>query len=198
MAKLNLEVFETDDSAESETIVTDLSAMEEARLSAYEQGYTAGWDDAAAAQSDEHGRISTELARNFQALGFTFQEARTHVLLAMEPLLRDLVSLVLPRIARDTLPVTVAEVLMPLVNKMAEEPVTLVFNPAMRAAVEKLLDHVAGPPLKFLEEPSLGEGQVYLRLGDSETRIDLDAMTDQIASAIDDFFTLSKQEAKHG
>lgn len=198
MVKLNLEVFETDDNAVSETIVTDLTALEEVRLAAYEQGYTAGWDDAAAAQSEEQGRMGSELARSFQALGFTFHEARTHVLLSVEPLIRDLVAKVLPRIARDTLPEMIADMLMPLANKIAEEPVTLVFNPSVRVAVERTLEQIEGPPFKLCEEPSLGQGQVYLRFGDSETRLDLDEMIDQISAAIDDFFTLSKQEVKHG
>jgi len=48
------------------------------------------------------------------------------------------------------------------------------------------------------EEPTLGEGQVYLRLGDTETRIDLDRATAEIAAAVRSFFGLSEGETSHG
>ena len=46
----------------------------------YETGYSAGWDDAVRAETEAHKRISAEFARNLQDLGFTFHEARAHVI----------------------------------------------------------------------------------------------------------------------
>jgi hypothetical protein len=39
----------------------------------FEQGYSAGWDDAVAAQQDDQGRIRTDLARNLQSLPSLFR-----------------------------------------------------------------------------------------------------------------------------
>lgn len=199
MPPLKLEVFESGDRAStSTTIVLDQSALEEAKLAAYEQGYTAGWDDAAAAQSEAHGRLQADLGRNLQALAFTYQEARGHVLRAIEPLLQEMVTKLLPEMAREALAPMVLETLMPLAEDLADAPVTIVLNPAARPAVEALLEQATGLPLTLIEEPSLGEGQVYLRLGDTETRIDLGRAASDIAAAVRGFFDLSHKDRKHG
>ena len=44
---LKLEVFETANrSTRSDTVILDVLALEEAKLSSYDAGYTAGWEDA--------------------------------------------------------------------------------------------------------------------------------------------------------
>ncbi|MFN4170414.1 MAG: flagellar biosynthesis protein [Pseudorhodobacter sp.] len=198
MAPLRLEVFETSPDVENETVITDLNALEEARLAAYEQGYTAGWEDAATAQADDQSRLRADIARNMQALGFTYQEARSHVLAAVEPLIRELVGHVLPEIARRSLVPMIVEMLMPLAREAADTPAVLTFNPAIRGLIDLVLEQAEGLPLTLLEEPSLGEGQVYLRLAGRETRLDLDTTLRRIAEATEEFFTLSTPEARHG
>ena len=196
---LKLEVFALAEKKDApSTVVLDTMALEEAKLASYDSGYSAGWEDAAAAQSDDQARIGADLARNLQSLSFTYQEARIHVLRAIEPLLEQIVGRLLPELARETLAPIVLEVLMPLAEKMADTPITLVLNPAAREGVEALLEHATGIPLSIVEEPSLGEGQVYLRLGASETHIDLDRDTAEIATAVRGFFETPEKERQDG
>ncbi len=191
---LRLEVFETEDRRDaSQTVVLDTLSLEEAKLTAYDTGYAAGWEDAVAAQSDDQARIGADLARNLQILGFTFHEARTHVLRALEPILQEMVGRLLPELARETIAPIVLDVLMPLAESMADAPVALVLNPRARPAVEALLAQATGMPLTIVEEPSLGEGQVYLRLGNTETQIDLDRATAEITAAVRGFFELPEK-----
>jgi len=198
MPPLRLEVFTSELPTGTEAVVTDLGAMEDERLAAYEQGYTAGWDDATTAQSEEQAQLSGEIARNLQALSFTFHEARAHVLSAIEPLLTDMTALLLPKIAREALAPVILETLMPLAERMAEAPVEIVLNPASRPVVEAILENAVSFPVTLTEEPTLGEGQVYLRLGHTETYVDLDKAVAAIKSAIQDFFTLSEKDKHNG
>ncbi|MDN5786670.1 flagellar biosynthesis protein [Pseudorhodobacter sp.] len=198
MPPLRLEVFEESARAGGNTVVTDLSAMEEARLAAYEQGYTAGWEDATAAQQDEKARLSADLAHNLQALGFTYFEARSHVVRALEPLLTDIVGQLLPMVARHALAPRVLEILLPMADEVANAPIELLFNPTARPAIEPLIEMDSSPPISLVEEPTLGEGQVYLRLGAAEARVDLDDAIAQIDRALSDFFTLSTKDTTHG
>ena len=198
MPPLKLEVFQTERATASSVVITDVTAVEEAKLASYEAGYTAGWEDAAAAQSDDQSRIKADLARNLQALGFTYQEARMHVLRALEPLLHDMTTRLLPEMAREALAPMVLEMLMPMAEELADAPITLVLNPAVRAAVEALLDQATGLPLTVIEEPTLPESQVYLKLGDLETKVDLGRATADIAAAVRGFFDLSEQERRYG
>ncbi|MBP6736760.1 MAG: flagellar biosynthesis protein [Rhodobacteraceae bacterium] len=196
---LRLEVFETAQETDRPAlIVTDSGHLEEAKLASFEAGYSAGWEDAATALSEEQNRIRTDLARNLQGLAFTYHEARDHVLRALEPLLKEMVARLLPTLARETLGQVVVETLRPMAADRAGAPLTLVINPASRAAVETVLAANAGLPLEIEEEPSLGEGQAYLRFATSETRIDLDRAIAEIIAAVRDFFALSRKEAPNG
>lgn len=195
---LRLEVFETEQSSGGRTVVLDTMHLEETKLASYDSGYAAGWEDAAAAQSGDRTHIQAELARNLQALSFNFHEARSHVLQSLRPLLSEIVAKLLPTLARETLAPVVLEALMPMAEKLADAPVSIVLNPASRPAVEALLETNTSLPLHITEEPSLSEGQVYLKLGDSETQVNLDRAIAEISVAVRGFFEISEKEKTNG
>lgn len=196
---IRLEVFDTQqENQKSEVVVTDRGQVDEVRLAAFEEGYSAGWEDAVAAQNEDHLRLAADLSRNLQALSFTYHEARDHVLAALEPLLRAIAAQLLPAIAREALAPQVAEVLSPLVAEAAGQPLTLVINPAARAAVEDLLSGQNLPPLTIEEEPTLVDGQVHIRSGLTEVRVDLARAISAITAALHDFFVLNVKETRDG
>ncbi len=191
MYALRLEVFDTAPAPDgSMQPLVEATAVEEAKVASFEQGYSAGWDDAVAAQQGDQTRIRADLARNLQSLSFTFQDARSHVLQAIRPLILQMVDRLLPAVAREALAPTVLETVMPLAEALADAPVTLVLNPAVREQVEDLVSKATGLPMVIDEEPTLPEAQVYIRLGAAETRVDLAQVTTEIASAVRAFFTL--------
>lgn len=199
MALLRLEVFEQPTvPAEGQTVVMEASEIEEVRLQSYDNGYAAGWEDAVAAAAKEQDRISSEIANNLQRLAFTFQEVRAHVLKSVQPVVAQLATQLLPQLAQDVLAPVVLDTVMPLIDELADTPIKVVLNPTSRAAVERLLSQAAGLPLLIEEEPSLGEGQVYLRLGDVEHRIDLDQAVRDITAAVHDFFDYSERDTRDG
>ena len=196
---VKLEVFNAQDKpTNTQTVILDRVALEDEKLASYDSGYRAGWDDANAAQSEDQTRIRAELARNLQDLGFSYHEARTHILKAIEPLMLEIVGRLLPEIARQTLAPIVLETLMPLAEGLGDAPVTLVLNPASRAAVEALVEQATGLPMTIHEEPTLGEGQVYIKLGTQEAQIDLDQATADIAAAVRGFFELPGKDRPNG
>lgn len=199
MALLKLEVFEQPTiPAEGQTVVMEATEIEEVRLQSYDNGYAAGWEDAVAAAAKEQDRISSEVANNLQRLAFTFQEVRAHVLKSVQPVVTQLATQLLPQLAQDVLAPVVLDTVMPLIDELADTPIKVVLNPSSRAAVERLLSQAAGLPLLIEEEPSLGEGQVYLRMGDTEHRIDLDQAVRDITTAVHDFFDYSERDTRDG
>lgn len=199
MPPLRLEVFDTTVTSDG-TIqpLVEVSAVEEAKIAAYEQGYSAGWEDASAASQSDQGRIRADLARNLQSLSFTFQDARGHVLQAIRPLILEMAGRLLPEVARESLAPTVLDALMPLADQLADAPLTLVLNPAVRDRVESLVTQATGLPMTIEEEPSLGEGQVYIRFGTTETKVDLTRVTADITAAVRGFFNLTAEDQTHG
>jgi flagellar biosynthesis/type III secretory pathway protein FliH len=199
MPALRLEVFDTVKSSDGTPMpLVEATAVEEAKISAFEQGYTAGWDDAASAQQGDQSRIRADLARNLQTLAFTFQDARSHVLQAIRPLILEMTNRLLPEVAREALAPTVLEALMPMADELADAPLILVLNPAARDGVEDLITQATGLPLVIEEEPSLGEGQVYIRFGRTETKVDLTQVTADISAAVRGYFNVTSQETPHG
>ncbi|MFV2034622.1 MAG: flagellar biosynthesis protein [Halocynthiibacter sp.] len=166
---------------------------EEQKLESFEKGYKAGWDDAAKAQRDDKSRISADFERNLQGLSFTFHEARAQMLKDLRPLLSDMVSKVLPGLVERNLPEIVVGNILEIARTNLDTQIELVVAPNNRQAIETLLGQQDQLPLQITSEPSLGDGQVYLRFADSEIQFDLHAVTDQIGHAIDDFYTLHEK-----
>ena len=110
----------------------------------------------------------------------------------------QIVGQLLPEIARETLAPLVLETLMPIAESLGDAPVKLVLNPVSRAPVEALLEHATGLPVIIEEEPTLGEGQVYIKLGSVEMQVDLDQATSDIAAAVRGFFNLPGKDRPNG
>ncbi|MDR5652726.1 flagellar biosynthesis protein [Ruixingdingia sedimenti] len=196
--RLRLEVFDNADAAAGETIVMQGDAFEDARLAAFESGYKAGWDDALIANADDRAALQAEVARNLQTLAFTYHEARAHVLSAVAPVICDALAKVLPEAARASLPRLVADLLRPAVEAAADAPLSLRIHPAQRDAVESLLAGQTSLPLAITPEPMMGEGQAWLKLGEAELRVDLDAAVADIRRLLAEFFALSEKEPRDG
>lgn len=195
MMALRLEVFEPDTPLGPSTIVTDVAAIEQVRMEAYEQGYTAGWDDGVAAQAEDQTRLREDLGRSLQGQSFTFHEARAHVLRALDPLFSAMLSRLLPEVARAALAPMVAEALQPLAADLADAPVSVFINPAARPAVAALLAAGAELPVALVDEPLLAEGQAVLRLGQIEVSVDLDATMSALAATLRGFLEMSQTPA---
>lgn len=192
MPALRLEIFDTATAADgTQQPLVEQTVVEEAKVASFEQGYSAGWDDAVAAQQGDQNRIHADLARNLQSLSFSFQDARSHVLQSVRPLILEMANRLLPEVARETLAPMVLEALMPIADELSDAPLTLVLNPAVRPQVEALVSQATGLPMMIEEEPSLSEGQVYIRFGPAETKVDLDQVTADIAAAVRAFFNLN-------
>lgn len=199
MTRLRLEEFHTLDSqsAALPEAVED-TQDEEAKLAAYEQGYGAGWEDASAAIADDDTHIRTELANHLQSLSFTYHEARIHILSALEPLLVEMTQKLLPEIARKSIAPLILETMMPLAETLADAPVTVLVHPHSKSMIETFLAEANAPPFSLKEEDSLSRGEVHLRLGDTETQVDLDKVIHTIRAALNDFFELSTKDKING
>jgi flagellar assembly protein FliH len=192
-----LETFETDGPLVGAAQV-DSAALEEMRLAAFESGYKAGWDDAEAARTDADTQDRAMVAQALQSMSFTFHDARSHVLHALSPLIAEVAARLLPEIAHASLPHLVAEALTPYADLAADAPVLILAAPESSARIAALVGPQPGLPVRIEEAADLSPGQVSLRLGETETRVDLDAALATIRTALDDFFDHAARETRHG
>jgi len=179
------------------TSISD-TQIEDVRLQSYEDGYKAGWDDSSKDEADTQGRISADFSQNLQELAFSYHEARTHVMSAVEPLLRELVDKVFPQLAQATLGQHVLAEIERLADGAVSKPIEIVTAPENVAALENLLGDNCALPHVVQEEPSLGSGQVYIRFAEREDKIDLDGMIEGLQSAFSAFTQELQKEEING
>jgi len=167
--------------------------MTEQRVAAFEEGYKAGWDDAARAQSSDREKIGADLASNLQELSFTYAEVRIQMLKAMEPLLKEMVETVLPQIAAENLGAMILQELNVALDDQVDVPVQIIIAPSNRASLDAVLPDEPGFPLEIRDEPTLGEGQVFMRIGKIEKQIDLMEVLDRASTAVNGFFEVTER-----
>lgn len=168
------------------------------RSAAYEQGYSAGWDDAVKAEAEGQSRIGTEFASHLQEMSFSFHEARAHVIEAVQPLLQELADTFLPEVLRDTMGPRLIELIEPMMAKRASQPILITVAPGGADCLTPYLDTRMEGVVQIVEEPTLTEGQAFLRLGQVERNVDLADALDQFRRALSALSQLNGEVLKHG
>jgi len=175
-----------------------VAQLEAEKLEAYENGYRAGWDDAVKAQTEESSRISSALAQNLQDLSFTYNEAYSQVMNAMAPLLEEMVSALLPGLAREALGPQVLEQLLGTARETGSVGVIIAVAPGVAESVAPLLEQDFGFPVTLQEDDTLTEGQADLRFGETERQIDLTEALETITESVRGFVHDNRRMTAHG
>jgi len=175
-------------------VAADEVSLEDERLKSFETGYQAGWDDAVKAQTEDARRITADLAQNLQDLRFTYEEAYSAVMQALHPLLAQMTTTILPRLAHQSLVPRLTEMLHELARDQGRCSVEIAAAPDDMARLGHLLENEPDIGAALVEDDTLGPGQIYLRFGDAEREIDLSATLDGIDAAVAGFFDQHLQE----
>lgn len=172
-------------------------ALEEERLTAFENGYSAGWEDAVQAQTQDKSRLDEALCKTLEDQSFTYHEALAHMSLSLEPMFESLVSTVLP----DTIDLGFSQRLTEELQKMAmqqmAQPAMLVVPPGMSETLNPILAREFSIPVQLIEEPSMEKNQASLRVGVAEQEVDCSHLLPAIADALEAFLNQSKEKRQN-
>jgi flagellar assembly protein FliH len=182
------EDFDTIETGVVADLHPDPRDVEADRLSAFERGYKAGWDDSATALTAERKAISADFAANLGDLSFTYHEARSHVLRQLEELVTTTFAQILPEYARQVLPRVVWAQICAVAQDAASAPVTLLVAPGAQPLFDEILPKNPGFPLTIVEESTLTEGQVFIRSQKGEAAVDHATALAEIEAAVRQFF----------
>ena len=163
---------------------------------AFEHGYKAGWDDASRSVESENKRITADLARSLTKIGCDAEDIQADLLSGLEPVLNDIVAKILPTTAKGALGPRIIEILSPLIGAETNPNIQLVVHGGNKAEVETLLESAIEFPVQIKTEDTLGQGQVFVRVGGKEKSIDLDKVIEQIQAAFVGFFEGAAKEMK--
>jgi flagellar assembly protein FliH len=171
---------------------------DEQALAAYDKGYAAGWEDATQAANQSAEKLDAAMAHNLEDLGFTYHEARAHVMRSLTPLLSGMLTKLLPRLIRDSLGARIIEELGTMAEGAADTPVELLVCPTDAEQLQPVIAKITSLPLVLVPEITVPQGQLFLRIGHVEREIDLDGAMASIGQAIRALDQLNKDTAKHG
>ncbi len=188
------ESFDRMQTSSEESTQLDAQNMECERLTAFERGYKAGWDDSVNALSVERKAISADFAANLADLSFTYHEARGHVLRQLESLVIDTFARVLPECAKSALPQVVWDHVHRIATDVASAPVTVLVSPGSQLIFESILPPDPGFPVVVVEEPTLTDGQVFVRSQKGELAINQATVLADIEVAVREFFQTHEQD----
>lgn len=193
-----LEDFSVVDRPEQSVTEMSADAVEDIRLASFEQGYTAGWDDAIRVQSEDKGRVIAALAQNLEDFSFTYQEALTQMIKAVEPVFRALTQTVLPEAMMQSIGPRIVEQGLALARDQIEQPVILVVPLGASAALKPLLQTELPMQIVIRESSDIGPGQIQLRVGDSEREIDTDLLFAALNDSVDAFYHTLTEDSLYG
>ncbi|TNJ42284.1 ABC transporter ATP-binding protein [Phaeobacter sp. B1627] len=172
--------------------------VEEAKLVSFEKGYTAGWDDAIEAKDKEATRVSAALAGSLEDLSFTYHEAQTQLIEALDPMFKVLTSVILP----DTMAASFGHHIIDQLNEMAKgqinEPMEVVVAAGESNAVRALLREEPRVDARVREDANMSRGQAQLRVGQSERELNSEALIEAIRESIEAFSYQFKEESNYG
>lgn len=192
-----LEDFDVNSLSNSRVFIFDEDTIEEHRLAAFEQGYSAGWEDAVAVRSDEHSRLSAELIKSLDDMSFTYHEALSGMSLSLEPMFHSLLSTVLPNSIEQSFLVKIVEQLRSMAVEQIGQPAFLSVPVGVGASVTPLLDREFSFPIQLVEDPAMPPGQATLKVGVSEREVDCSQLSDLINDAMSAFFVQTKEVSQN-
>ncbi|KUJ78881.1 ABC transporter ATP-binding protein [Ruegeria profundi] len=178
---------------DSKLHLLDEDALEEQRLAAFEQGYSAGWEDAVQAQEQSRGRVSDELARSLEDMSFTYQEATTRMSLSLEPMFQSLVDVVLPETLNRGFAARLVEQLCEMAQEQINQPMQIFVPEGRVAEVEALLPQDLSSSTRVREHAALEPGRARLQVGTSQRELDCSSLLTSIAAAFDAYVFEAKK-----
>ena len=171
-------------------------AREDQRLAIFEQGYSAGWEDALSAQTGQDRRATEAFASALEDLSFPYQEALAQMIANTAPVIEAILHQIVPGQIADHLARIVWDEVEALLRDPAQNPVEIVAAPARIAFLEKAMPQ--GIDATIRADGSLDDDCVRLRVGPAERQIDMSHIARRLDGAIAAFRHQTESGKTHG
>lgn len=167
-------------------------------LAFFENGYKAGWDDCHKAAQSSAAALSEDFAQNMRELSFTYQEAYTAVIRSLEPVVKELVTGILPEIATQSLGQKIAHEVTLIAKSAAGCAVLITSHSSKQAHLRAALPKDISLDIKLAPDDSYAAGKVSLRFGENEREIDTTNFVEQARTLIQNYFEDLTREPNNG
>lgn len=169
--------------------------VEDQKLQAFEEGYQAGWTDAEKNVASEQKNMGEEMLHTLRDLSFTYQEALSRLNRGLEPMFNHLMDTLLPQTASAALRAHVIEQLVELAATQTNAEISLRVSEVNLLMFEDLLEGVELKlPVALTADKSLTANQLFVSLEMVEREVNLDAVCQEIKTAMAAFNFHSQTE----
>lgn len=189
-----LEDFKSTDPADTETLLMSDVELEEQRLAAFEKGYSAGWEDAIAADTQGKAHLSAALTQNLEDASFSYHEALSQMQAMLAPVFEAIAEQLLPGMIRTGLAPHILRTFEDVATQAMGRPLVLAIPPGTEQTIAPLLPEIENIELILDEDPALSDGQARLHLDDGGIEIDLTTLIDEMRDAIAAFVFETRKE----
>lgn len=172
-----------------------LERVEDQKLQAFEEGYQAGWTDAEKNYVTEQKSVTDEILHTLRDLSFTYQEAQERLNQSLQPMFEHLMKSLLPRTTNAAVRAHVVEQLVEISTGQTKGQITLRVSEIDLPMIEDLLDGIELTlPVVLSDDPTLYPHQLFVSLDMLEREINLDAVCQEITTAMQAFNFHSRPE----
>lgn len=178
-------------------LAIDRAMLEEERLSAFEQGYQAGWDDSIQAAGGMEKKALDDIAKALSSISSSRSETYSKLLLSLYPLINNLVDSVLPLILRESLGIRIKSIIHDFLEKNEADEIVVSIPESQRDVLSIIKPHLSEFPVRFSETHREEVAQISVGFGGAdELEIDSHHLVSQIKESIDQFFSEEVQGTK--
>ena len=174
------------------------SEREAQNIAQYERGYAAGWEDSLQLQVREKSHLSKALMQNLQDLEFTFAEAHQQMIALVAPIVQSALEQLLPDIMMHSIGPTLVSEVEKLLGSTADFPAIICFPPGQSEAARSVIEQALGGTVRIVEDPGLGDGQVILKVGQTERIVELQSAIEEVRTVLAGFVFEASAGAQHG
>ena len=163
-------------------------------------GHAAGVAEGAACAARDAARRSAELTQALSDLGFTLAEARRVVLDSLSPLFSALVDKIVPQLLEASAVTHAVDLLSAAAADQCDPPVALSVHPDLVDTLAEALAGLPSAPVDLRSDETLGRLEIVLSRRDSDRSLDLDRLTEELASLLRMLAPVStdEKECRHG
>lgn len=176
--------------APATTAAIDTKAIEK---KSFDHGYRDGWNDAFAEARTEDSKSRSNISSALQELGFTYFEARQHIMGSFKPLLQAMMESVLPHASRAAL-IPFVQQEMSKLAEMVEPPIKLVCSLENVESLREIVNQNGSLPIEVVGEEVFAPSQIQLRYADGFSSVDTEETVKRIQLAIEAFFAPENSE----
>lgn len=168
------------------------------RSAAFAEGFESGRNFAARERDGADAETRREIAQALQELDFAHVAARRHVLASLDPLMRQIASVLLPELASAGLADLIAAEVQTLALHAAADRPRIVVGEDRAAPLLHALSGRAGAAPDIVEDPALGPLEARVCTSQAERDVDPGAAVASLAQLIVDFLETTREAQANG